>query len=338
MGGWIMRREVLLAALANINGALKDSGATEIFRYLNNRPGSKSEETHPSAFLRAAISGYAKFMVAFEKFGDGEKQVLTDFRLSELVESSVWITAEKPQSKIPTLNARIRYFLETVTPFSQLLHRESDAKEVIIHAGNKKNRKAVPTKKITFYIREPNSPTLTLREFSSIIDDIENAFQTILKIIKDAPSDLVIVALDSGSEKSLDVVGIAEAVDKLSNFLLEAWDRIRFAHSSKVRANIKAASDGLSLLNELKASQEKGSLSPEEAEKLKRLLLKSVDGLFIKGVYTKEMQENVPTRPNQIDFQRTKLITHYDDKATPETDSSETGGNSTEIDELSGEE
>jgi hypothetical protein len=197
-----------------------------------------------------------------------------------------------------------------------LLEREENNKEVIVQTGDKNSVKAFPTRKLTFFIRDSNSPTLTLRDFSSIIDDIESAFQAALKISGAAPSDLIILGLDSGSEKSLDVAGIAEAVDKLSTFFLEAGDRIRFSRSSKARANIKAASDGLSLLNELRASQEKGSVSPEEAEKLRRTLLKSVDDLFTKGVYTREMQESLPLKPNQVTYQRTKLITHYGDVHT----------------------
>ena len=97
------------------------------------------------------------------------------------------------------------------------------------------------------------------------------------------------------------------------------WDRIRFARATKLRASIKAASEGLTLLNELKTIQEKGAVSAEEAEKLKRVLLKSVDDLFLKGVYTNEMEQSVPIQPSAIEYQRTKLITHYvEPSSTPQ--------------------
>jgi hypothetical protein len=139
----------------------------------------------------------------------------------------------------------------------------------------------------------------------------------VLKIGGDPPSDLIVAAFDSGSDKSLDLIGAAAAVEKLSAFLLEAWDRIRFARTTKLRASIKAASDGLTLLNELKVAQEKGTVTAEEAEKLKRVLLKSVDDLFLKGVYTDEMEESVPLQPSAIEFQRTKLITHFVEPNAP---------------------
>ena len=69
-----------------------------------------------------------------------------------------------------------------------------------------------------------------------------------------------------------------------------------------MRANIKTASEGLTLLTELKTLQDKGAVSTEEAEKLKRVLLKSVDDLFLKGVYTTDMQESMsgPTERARI--------------------------------------
>src|SRR5262249_9053943 len=145
----------------------------------------------------------------------------------------------------------------------------SEEKEIILETLHQKIHKGLSTKKMTFFIREPNTPTLTLKELSSIILDIEAIFQAILKIEgREITSDLIVVALDSGSEKSIDVVGLASAVEKLSTFLLEAWDRIRFARASKLRASIKTASDGLIVLTDLKAAQDKGVLTPERLKSL----------------------------------------------------------------------
>lgn len=304
-----MRRDTLLTALANVKAALEASSAHQVLSYLGSR--SKSEDTLSPSFVTSALSGYAQFMIAYNEFGNEEKKILEDFGFLELKEASTWITPTRPEPRKPTVSARIRYYLETAEPFFKLLTRQADIKEIIVQ--DTKTRKPIQTKKLTFIIREQESPTLTLSDFSSIISDIENAFQTILKINSDPPSDLIILALDSGSDKSIDVAGIAGAVEKFSNFLLEVWDRVRFARANKVRASIKTASDGLTLLNELRAAQEKGALSAEEAEKLKRVLLKSVDDLFAKGVYTREMQDNVPLRPNEVEYHRVKQITHYSD-------------------------
>jgi hypothetical protein len=166
------------------------------------------------------------------------------------------------------------------------------------------------------------TPSLALKDFTTIIDEIENLFQAIAKVVGGASSDLIVSALDSGSEKSIEVAGVAAVIDRMSAFLTEAWNSIRFPRSSKTRANIKAASESLTFINDISSACTNGALSPEEAEKLKRIALKSVEGLFAMGVYTPEMQETIPPRPNQVEFQRTKLISHYKESSPPGTESS----------------
>jgi hypothetical protein len=276
------------------------------------------EETPQGNVFRISLQHYAMFRLLHEKFGPPENELLDRFGLKPLVEPDTWATAGRPTPDGPSLAAKIRYAMETFPKFAKILDRETDENLVIQTKENKKGAiQTLATKKITFLVRESDALTLTLKELSSILSDIENIFQSIVKITGAPPSDLVVAALDSGSEKSLDLVGVATAVDKLTAFLLEAWDRVRFARTSKMRASIKTASEGLAVLNELKAAQEKGAISAEEAEKLKRTVLKSVEDLFSKGVYIPEMEESIPVRPSEIPYQRTKLLTHYSGESSP---------------------
>jgi hypothetical protein len=89
-----MRRENLARALANVAQALKESNAVDVFTYLTAR-GNKTEEPHSTGFLRAALTGYARFMVVAEGFGEDERRVLDEFGLTDLLESNNWLTPSK---------------------------------------------------------------------------------------------------------------------------------------------------------------------------------------------------------------------------------------------------
>jgi len=300
---------------------------------LNRTPNSENESSLSAAFVKVSIEGYSKFLLAYQSFGVDEKLVLQEFQLDSLTNSSTWIIRVKPNPNELSLAGRIRQALETFPKFINVVQRESEKSRIVVGSPDEKTSKPLKTRKVTFLIRESDAPSLTLKDLSSVISDIESIFQVIIKIGGGASSDLIVAALDSGSDKSLDLVGAAAAVEKLSTFLLEAWDRIRYARTGKLRASIKTASEGLTLLNELKATQEKGAVSAEEAEKLKRVLLKSVDDLFLKGVYTSDMEQSVPLQPSALEFQRTKLLTHYgehdpsppSDESTKEIDSEDEG-------------
>lgn len=313
-----MRRENLATALDRVTSALVQSNAYKLLVDLN-RISSNERNTPPEGLVRALIQGYATFVVKLQEFGPDELKLLKEFGLESLADPDTWSMRTKASGTEVSLTARIRYALETFSRFKKMLQRDSDDAQVAI-STDKKSAQSIATKKITFLIRELDSPSLTLRDLSSVISDIESIFQCILKISGGLTSDLVVASLDSGSDKSIDLIGVATTVEKLSSFLLEVWDRIRFGRATKVRVSIKAVSDGLSLLNELKAAQDKGAISPEEAEKLKRVLLKSVDDLFLKGVYTRDMEQSVPVQPSALEFQRTRLLTHYkaDNSKPPE--------------------
>jgi hypothetical protein len=80
----------------------------------------------------------------------------------------------------------------------------------------------------------------------------------------------------TGSEKSFDVIGVASAISKLSSFLLECWDRVRFHSAEKAEKNLKTVSEGLEVIEKIRRNLEKRSIDETEAEKLKRDVLKSV--------------------------------------------------------------
>lgn len=115
----------------------------------------------------------------------------------------------------------------------------------------------------------------------------------------------------SGSDKSIDFIGLAAAIDKLSNAILQSWDRVRFAKSAKTSASIKTASEGILLISQIATATEHGAMTPEEAEKMRRTVIKSIDDLFANGVYTKAMETVPPFQPDQLIVERRKLITHY---------------------------
>lgn len=119
--------------------------------------------------------------------------------------------------------------------------------------------------------------------------------------------------MNSGSDKSFDLVGLAKAVAALKDLLLDGWDRVRFARAQKADASFKSALEGLSLIKEIHACAEKGALSADEAEKLKRSTIRSVDELLSNGVYTKEMEEPIALTTQKLPLERRKLITHYKD-------------------------
>jgi hypothetical protein len=74
----------------------------------------------------------------------------------------------------------------------------------------------------------------------------------------------------TGSEKSLDVIGVASAISEASSFLLECWNRVRFHSVEKAEKNLKTFSLGLEVIEKINQNLKHGSINETEAEELKR--------------------------------------------------------------------
>ena len=146
---------------------------------------------------------------------------------------------------------------------------------------------------------------------------------------------MVIGSMDLGSEKSFDVIGVASAISKLSSFLLECWNCVRFHSAEKAEKNIKTASEGLDLMAKIQQNLGKRSIVEAEAARLKKVVLKCVNNLFNNGVYTPEMELIVVVKPSQLPVDRRKMISYIRNIDDPDLYSTSNQGPSA-VGDLSG--
>jgi hypothetical protein len=123
-------------------------------------------------------------------------------------------------------------------------------------------------------------------------------------------TDLVVASLDSGSDKEFDLLGIASAVEKLSQTLLEVWNRIQSVKAVKAKVNYAAACDGIEVLVKLHAAESSNAIPKEQAETIRRTIVGSITTLFENGVYTEAMEGQVIPAPSALPIERRKLLTH----------------------------
>jgi hypothetical protein len=233
------------------------------------------------------------------------------FGLMKVTEPKFWrsfISADE-KNRSETVRARWGTMLidEYMPPILNLLRSGEETAPIVVREGGKKGKqKSIPTRKITFLIRESDIPNLSVEQFGHILDAVQNLYNAILKVHNLGQAELVVGSLDSGSDKSIDIIGVASAIAKLSDLLLQSWDRVRFGRSAKLSTSIKTASDGITLLAQISAAVTAGTISAAEGEKLRRTVVKNIDELFSNGVYTKEMEADVPILPKPTPSRETK--------------------------------
>jgi hypothetical protein len=264
-----------------------------------------------------------------------QNMLITEFNLTPLFEPQLWhayLGSDKPDmmGQIHDVRSSLSLFVRCTPAVVKILARAGD------EALSKDHKEGNDGKAVTtILIKDKDVPELSVRHLSSILNDIETLYHTIAKIYGIDGGELVIGSMDSGSEKSFDVIGVASGISKLSSFLLECWNRVRFHSAEKAERNIKTASEGLDLMAKIQQNLEKRSIDETEAARLKKVVLKCVNNLFNNGVYTPEMELIVVVKPSQLPVERRKMIPYIRNTDDPDLYSTSNQGPSA-VGDLSG--
>jgi hypothetical protein len=301
-----MRRDELIEAARNLLGALKASNMTQTVLSAT-RPNTRDGVA--SGLLFAA---YANFMTNYSSFGENEKTLMKLFHIEPITSTSLWEKLVKPEGNVAIQVRRGLTFLEEFLPtVISMLERESDRNNATFEDPSDPSR-LVESERIRFFVRDPGLPTLTLQHFAGILRSIGELHSSIETVEQYKHTELIVASLDSGSDKEFDLLGIASSVKKLSETLLEVWNRIQAAKATKAKVNYASACEGIAVLVKLNAAEKSNAIPREQAESIRRTIVGSINELFENGVYTAEMEnQNIPV-PSALPIDRRKLLTHQD--------------------------
>ena len=302
-----MRRDELIHGIENLRKALSQARIQQVITSAL-RSGTKPESTSAAGY-----QAYATFMIAYAGFGEAERKLMGALKLLPIISPEFWTKisaressgAEAAEARLGTL--MVRDFFPAI---EELLRRSTDDVGLSFE-DLEKSGQPVEARKIRFFIREPGEPSLTVKHFAQIMESIENLHSAITTIYDLPPNELVVGALDSGSDKEFDLLGIAKAVKILSETLLEGWNRCRSAKATDASVSYKTALEGISVLEKLRIAEQSNSISAESAESLRRTIVKSIDDLFSNGVYTEVMEGQPNIVPSALPVERRKLLTHH---------------------------
>jgi hypothetical protein len=245
---------------------------------------ARSRDDKETPTLAQVLDTFATFMNNYSRFSETEREIVTAFNLDPLREAEFWydmLSAKEVKTRQQAVDARWSTLMmeQYIPKVLHLLQRPLESVPIIVRDSGKKEKsksKLLPTETVTFFIRESETPNLSVDQFAHILNAVQNLYNVILKVHNLGHSELVVGALDSGSDKSIDIIGVAAAIAKLSELLLQSWDRVRFGRTAKMSASIKTASDGLTLLTQVASAVSAGTITNAEGEKLRRTVVKSI--------------------------------------------------------------
>ena len=141
-----------------------------------------------------------------------------------------------------------------------------------------------------------------------VFEGISNLYSVFASINKEREVDLIVLACDSGSDKSFDFLGLAKLMEQVKETIIAIWDRRVFHRQKHASECLSLIAESLPVIQQIEEMKGNGSLGPEEAELLKR---KTIDGAtkFIEaGAIIQEMEGESLHSPRQLMRPEPKLL------------------------------
>ena len=101
------------------------------------------------------------------------------------------------------------------------------------------------------------------------ISSIKELYEVIALLTEHSTSDLSIIAIDSGSDKSFDFLGNVKVIKELKELILTIWDRIVFFRERKIGERIELVIQALPIIENINESEKSGKIVSVNIEKNK---------------------------------------------------------------------
>lgn len=294
-----MRRDQLLKAINNVTSAIRDSQIRRLIqRQISQDSDRNSKENETS---QEVLESFKKFALASASFGAEEHKVLEVFELTDILDVSFWtmLTSRTTASTLYATYSAVGSLLEYSRGITELLHRDDDYKTKPQLADGIGSTRILVS----------DNDGISVQQVALCLRSLDELYNNVCIISQISSDKLRLGSIDSGSTKVFDIFGAAKAIDMLSGFMLETWDRIRYASSLKATATFRASVEGLTAIEKLGELVKNGALSPEEGERIRRSMVREVNQLIGAGAYTEDMTAS-SAQAVQVGVEKHALLTY----------------------------
>ncbi|MEW8383370.1 MAG: hypothetical protein AB2704_16075, partial [Candidatus Thiodiazotropha taylori] len=140
------------------------------------------------------------------------------------------------------------------------------------------------------------------------LDAISNLYSVFAIIEGEGANDLIVLACDSGSDKSFDFLGLAKLTEQVKETIIAIWDRRVFYRQRHVSESLSLISESLPIIEKISELKESGKLEPEQAELLKRQAIAGATQFIEAGAIIPELEGVSSHSPKQLLKPEPKLL------------------------------
>lgn len=301
-----MRRTVLTDACQHVLEALQSSGMSELFIHVRQLGPEDMKQ-----FFIDAFNTHATYRVATARFGEAERKVAKILGLEKLEDHQWWAqaieqSAERGARDIFLMAENISFAERQLPKLIGLIAPEDVPKE--FYEKDPKKRLKNEVSGITIILIEEKEQRSTPGRIIQALDSVHRLYEACAELENLPTDDLAVVACDSGSDKSFDLIGLSKPIEGVRKIVLDIWDRVVFYRETQGSHRIQNVAESLPVLDKISRLHENSSLSAEEAEILRRKVMEAATQFQEAGAVIPELYDSKTHEPRQLMAPEPKLL------------------------------
>ena len=274
------------------------------------------------------------------KFGEAEKKVFEIFGFDVFLSIKYWAgVIGSERTSAPVLFRKLRMFLENLPALVDLLKQDN----VFYSSTNANLKEETPYKGrelLTIILPENQGNTSHPERLIKALEAINILYKQ-FDILNDTnDTSISVVAIDSGSDKSFDFVGVAKLMQEIKEFIISLWERVVFYRERQMSERLDLITKSLPILERISEMQASTKISPEQAELLKRNIISAAGKFISAGAIIPELDNHSTNNPRLLLTPEPKLLNSSNnlEEIIRTPDSSASSNNVNEIETFTPEE
>lgn len=307
-----MRRDVLFDAISKIIFDLEDCDILYVLRQvIETTHGLGNNREHQSIF---PIEAFRQYSIATNSYSDTEREITKLLEIEGLLDTTFWKSIaefttggeKNPADSIYEMMNNVRFTLEQLPKVLALIQQDYilDVKEQDKELPEILKGKAL----LTVLLIEEQSQFSSPKRLVHLLDAITDLYSVFAKLESESESEIIVLACDSGSDKSFDFLGITKIIEQVRELILQIWDRCVFHRQNQASRNLSLIAESLPILKKIDDLKSDKSIGPEEAELLRRKVVNGATLFIESGAIIEEMENASIHRPRQLMKPEPKLL------------------------------
>jgi hypothetical protein len=228
--------------------------------------------------------------------------------LQKLSDPKYWelLRAEDSIGELFGLNQTVEIALEYLPKFATLVKQEYV--DPVKNESDELPIELIGRAIISVIVVEESNEYSTPDRLVHVLNSMSLLYSAVAELDGDRDTDLIVLACDSGSDKSFDFLGLAKTIEGVKEILVGLWDRVVMYRHDQVKASIELVAQSLPVIVRVNTMASSGLLEPEQAEMIRRKLINGATKFLEAGAITEDMDRQDRHSPRALMRPERKLL------------------------------